>query len=224
MIDDPSKAQSKRSVSWPELRSALTNWRLIPHVIFTIAALAPSSTLSSYAPSLVNSMGFERLESNAMVSVGAWLLIPINLLWGFTADKTRVRGPWVFLGLFIFWGFNLGNYLLIDAGRDARFAMLTLSTAFSFPWHPVNGAWVSANAESAGERSITMAILIMAANCSGIVGKQLFREEDAPKYRNGWTVITGLTTAAAACGIWANVQYYILNKRKLNRTGLSYQY
>ncbi|KAF4775618.1 alternative sulfate transporter [Colletotrichum scovillei] len=224
MIDDPSKAQSKRSVSWPELRSALTNWRLIPHVIFTIAALAPSSTLSSYAPSLVNSMGFERLESNAMVSVGAWLLIPINLLWGFTADKTRVRGPWVFLGLFIFWGFNLGNYLLIDAGRNARFAMLTLSTAFSFPWHPVNGAWVSANAKSAGERSITMAILIMAANCSGIVGKQLFREEDAPKYRNGWAVIAGLTTAAAACGIWANVQYYILNKRKLNRTGLSYQY
>lgn len=69
-----------------------------------------------------------------------------------------------------------------------------------------------------------MAILIMAANCSGIVGKQLFREEDAPKYRNGWAVIAGLTTAAAACGIWANVQYYILNKRKLNRTGLSYQY
>ncbi|GJC81172.1 putative uncharacterized transporter YOL163W [Colletotrichum liriopes] len=90
--------------------------------------------------------------------------------------------------------------------------------------HPVNGAWVSANAKSAGERSITMAILIMAANCSGIVGKQLFREEDAPKYRQGWTVITGLTTVAVACGIWANVQYYILNKRRLGRTGLPYQY
>ncbi|KAK6207606.1 alternative sulfate transporter [Colletotrichum tabaci] len=224
MIDDPSKAHAKRSVSWPELRSALTNWRLIPHVIFTICGLAPSSTLGSYAPSLVNSMGFERLQSNAMVSIGSWLLLPINLLWGFTADKTGVRGPWVFLGLFIFWGFNLGNMLLIDADRNKRFAMLTLSTAFSFPWHPVNGAWVSANAKSAGERSITMAILIMAANCSGIVGKQLFREEDAPKYRKGWTIITGLTTAAVACSIWANVQYYILNKRRLSRTGLSYQY
>ncbi|KAJ0164655.1 putative transporter [Colletotrichum tanaceti] len=224
MIDDPSKAHAKRSVSWPELRSALTNWRLIPHVIFTICGLAPSSTLGSYAPSLVNSMGFERLQSNAMVSIGSWLLLPINLLWGFTADKTGVRGPWVFLGLFIFWGFNLGNMLLIDAGRTKRFAMLTLSTAFSFPWHPVNGAWVSANAKSAGERSITMAILIMAANCSGIVGKQLFREEDAPKYRKGWTIITGLTTAAVACSIWANVQYYILNKRRLSRTGLSSQY
>lgn len=80
------------------------------------------------------------------------------------------------------------------------------------------------NAKSAGERSITMAILIMAANCSGIVGKQLFREGDGPKYRQGWTVITGLVTAAVACGIWANVQYYILNKRRLSRTGLSYQY
>ncbi|KAL0931547.1 alternative sulfate transporter [Colletotrichum truncatum] len=224
MLDDPSKAHPKRSVSWPELKGALTNWRLIPHIIFTIAALSPSSTLSSYAPSLVASMGYDRLQSNAMVSIGAWILIPVNLFWGWIADKTKVRGPWVFLGLFIFWGFNLGNMLLIDSDRTRRFTMLTLSTAFSFPWHPVNGAWVSMNAKSAGERSITMAMLIMAANCSGIVGKQLFREEDAPKYRQGWTVITGLVTAAVACGIWANVQYYILNKRRLSRTGLSYQY
>ncbi|KAJ3957463.1 hypothetical protein N0V92_005963 [Colletotrichum tropicale] len=224
MLDDPSKAHPKKSVSWPELREALTNWKLIPHVIFTIAALSPSSTLSSYAPSLVASMGYDRLQANAMVSIGAWILIPVNLFWGWIADKTRVRGPWVFLGLLIFWGFNLGNLLLIDSDRTKRFTMLTLSVAFSFPWHPVNGAWVSMNAKSAGERSITMAILIMAANCSGIVGKQLFREGDGPKYRQGWTVITGLVTAAVVCGIWANVQYYILNKRRLSRTGLSYQY
>ncbi|EQB56921.1 putative transporter [Colletotrichum gloeosporioides] len=224
MLDDPSKAHPKKSVSWPELREALTNWKLIPHVIFTIAALSPSSTLSSYAPSLVASMGYDRLQANAMVSIGAWILIPVNLFWGWIADKTRVRGPWVFLGLLIFWGFNLGNLLLIDSDRTKRFTMLTLSVAFSFPWHPVNGAWVSMNAKSAGERSITMAILIMAANCSGIVGKQLFREGDGPKYRQGWTVITGLVTAAVVCGIWANVQYYILNKRRLSRAGLSYQY
>lgn len=29
---------------------------------------------------------------------------------------------------------QLGNMLLIDADRNKRFAMLTLSTAFSFPW------------------------------------------------------------------------------------------
>ncbi|TEA15264.1 putative transporter [Colletotrichum sidae] len=224
MFDDPTKAQPRRKVSGPELKAALTNWRLIPHIIFTIAALSPSSTLSSYAPSLVASFGYEKLQANAMVSIGAWLLIPVNLLWGWLADRTKVRGPWVFLALLIFWGFNLGNMLLIDSQRTQRFAMLTMSVAFSFPWHPVNGAWVSMNAKSAGERSITMAMLIMAANCSGIVGKQLFREEDAPKYRQGWTVITGLVTAALVCGIWANVQYYILNKRRLKRTGLKYQY
>lgn len=37
-------------------------------------------------------MGFERLESNAMVSIGAWLLIPINLLWGFTAYALLRQG------------------------------------------------------------------------------------------------------------------------------------
>ncbi|KAK1974048.1 hypothetical protein LZ30DRAFT_432184 [Colletotrichum cereale] len=49
-------------------------------------------------------------------------------------------------------------------------------------------------------------------------------EENAAKYRQGWTVITGLTTAAAACGIWASIQCYILNKRMLSRTGCAYQH
>lgn len=60
-----------------------TNWRLIPHVILTIAGLAPASTMGSYSPTLVRSFGYERLASNALVSIGGWVLIINNLLWGY---------------------------------------------------------------------------------------------------------------------------------------------
>ena len=33
----------------------------------------------------VSSYGYDRLKSNAMVSIGAWLLVVANVTWGFAA-------------------------------------------------------------------------------------------------------------------------------------------
>ena len=79
---------------------------------------------------------------------------------------------------------------------------------------PVNGSWLALNARTAGERSITMAMFIMAANCSGIVGSQLFQSSDAPYYPVAWTAIICMTSAAIVFCIIANLQYRILNRRR----------
>ncbi len=58
-----------------------------------------------------------------------------------------------------------------------------------------------------------MAVFIMSANCSGIIGSQLFQSADAPLYRTGWSVIVALTTLALVSAVFANVQYWWLNRR-----------
>ncbi|KAK3330042.1 alternative sulfate transporter [Apodospora peruviana] len=214
LLDDNTKQHTHQHVTRAELKAVLTNWRLIPHILLTICALAPSSTLFAYAPSLVISFGYERLKSNAMISIGAWILLVTNVSWGVIADRIGFRGPMVALGLFIYWGFVLGNRILITSTNStARFAMLTLSIAFSSNWHPINGSWMALNAKTAGERSITMAIFIMAANTSGIVGSQLFQAKDAPLYQTGWTVIISLASVGVVASIFANLQYYLLNRK-----------
>jgi hypothetical protein len=89
---------------------------------------------------------------------------------------------------------------------------------------PVNGSWLALNTSSPGERSVVMAIHVMAANCAGIVGGQLFRSEDAPLYVKGWNIVVGLSTVGVVLSILANIQYYLGNRRQLSRTGLKYQY
>lgn len=39
----------------------------------------------SYALTLVKSFGYERLRSNALVSVGQWIQLVLNVTWGITA-------------------------------------------------------------------------------------------------------------------------------------------
>lgn len=63
--------------------------------------------MGAYAPSLVVSFGFDRLKSNAMLSIGAWLLLVTNITWGTAADRLRLRGPMVFLGVLFLWGFTV---------------------------------------------------------------------------------------------------------------------
>jgi len=74
------------------------------------------------------------------------------------------------------------------------------------------------NSMTAGERSITMAILIMSANSSGIIGSQYFQQQDGPLYRTGWTVIISMISLALVASAVANIQYFILNRRKGGRT------
>ncbi|KAK0751655.1 alternative sulfate transporter [Schizothecium vesticola] len=205
-LDDPTKAEPRRT---------LTNWKLLPHILLTICGLAPASVFMSYAPSLVVSFGFDRLQANAMTSIGAWILLVTNITWGTVSDRIGARGPMVTLGLLLLWGAALGNRLLIEStDRNLRFAFITLSIAFSANWHPTNGSWMALNASTAGERSLTMAVLIMAANTAGIVGSQIFQQADRPLYRTGWTVIVSLVSFALVASVVANAQYYFLNKRR----------
>ncbi|KAL2271333.1 hypothetical protein VTJ83DRAFT_704 [Remersonia thermophila] len=211
--DDPTKFQPRRNVSWGEVKDTFTNWRILPHFLMAILGLAPAHTMGSYAPSLVVSFGYDRLKSNAMLSIGSWILFILNLVWGYAADKTGRRGPMVLLGVFCFWGFTLGSRLVIDSQNpNLRFGLLIATIAFQAPWHAVNGSWLALNARSAGERSITMAIFVMSANIAGIIGGQIFQARDAPLYHTGWTVIIVLCSISLAMAITANLQYWLLNK------------
>ena len=120
----------------------------------------------------------------------------------------------VTLGLALWWGFALGSRLLIySKDNHMRFGIITAAIACSSIWHPVNGSWMALNSRSSGERSITLAVFIMSANASGIVGSQLFQASDAPLYRVGWSVIVALVTLALVSSFVANIQYLVLNYR-----------
>lgn len=217
-LDDPSKAQGRPHVSWSEFKRTFQNWRLIPHFLTGLCGMAPSWTMGSYAPILVASFGYGRLTANAYVSIGGWILLVSNAAWGYLADKYQRRGAMVFIGILAFWCFTLGNRLSVYSENETqRFALLVVGVAFSSCWHPTNCSWVSLNAKTPEERSISMAIMIMSANLAGIIGTQLFREDDAPHYPMGWTAILILVSLALVFTVLANLQYFILNRRLRNK-------
>ncbi|KAJ3459493.1 hypothetical protein MRS44_015566 [Fusarium solani] len=233
ILDDPTKGVRVGSnVTWGELRRVLTNWRLLPHVITTIAAISPAQGLGTYSPSLVAGMGFSNLSAIAMMTVPPWVLLIGNLSCGFIScvilskrprlgtnsfclrDKLKSRGPVVLVALICNLAFMIANRSMIHSQDGiARFCLLAVGNFFSTSWHPVHGSWLSMNCISEAERSVTMAIHIMGANVAGIVGAQIFRSDDSPPfYPRGWTVILSLVATAVVATLVSNLQYLILNR------------
>ncbi|KAF1814346.1 alternative sulfate transporter [Eremomyces bilateralis CBS 781.70] len=224
LLDDPSKAIQRPHIEWSELKKALANWTVYPHLVLTISAIAPMAALTSYSPTIVASFGYGRLQANALVSIGSWCSMVVCIIWAWGADRTKVRGPFVFGGLLIYWGIVIGNRMLVHSkNSQARFAFLTLATIFSAPGHPVNASWVALNAGTAAQRAIAMALFMVSSNLSGVVGYQLFQKKDAPNYPVGWAVIIALVTFGLFCAAGANIQYWLLNGRVFRRN-LRYKY
>jgi hypothetical protein len=60
-----------------------------------------------------------------------------------------------------------------------------------------------------------MALVVMAANCAGISGSQIFRTSDAPKYVHGLTAICAIAGASWALAAILCVLYYIRRHKEI---------
>ncbi|CAK7219942.1 hypothetical protein SEUCBS140593_004065 [Sporothrix eucalyptigena] len=220
-LDDPNAGQLQRRMTFKDVTSTLANLKLWLHVLLTTVGLAPSTALWSYAPTIVSSFGYNTLNSNAMTSVGQWISVALVIIGGFIADKWGRRGYFVLLAVTIELAFTVAYKCLPDdTNKGTKYAMLTLASATCSWWHAVNGSWIAINGKTPAERSIRMALFIMAANCAGIVGGQLFRSDDKPYYHRGWTIAVAFMAFSVAVVLVLLVLYALANKRIKKEAGI----
>lgn len=213
-LDDPTAGPLQRRVSWDDIKVTLSSGKVWLHVLLTTVGLAPSTALWSYAPTIVASFGYNTLASNAMTSVGQWVSVVLVIIGGFVADRWGRRGYFVFIAVFIEFVFTVAYKCLPDyTGRSTKFALLTLASATCSWWHAAHGSWLAINARTPAERSIRMALFIMAANCAGIVGGQLFRSDDLPYYHRGWTIAVAFMAFSVAVTLALLALYATANRR-----------
>ena len=75
---------------------------------------------------------------------------------------------------------------------------------------------MSLTCDDSEERALAMAMVIMAANTAGIYGAQIFRQDDKPKYRRGFSINLGVLAVGLALAILRKVDQ--LRQRRRQRT------
>lgn len=212
LLDDPAKEKKKKHISLNGFKRAFGNWRLWLHFLITLCNNGPQRAFDTYSPSIVNSFGFRNLESNALASVGFWLQVPVSFIFSWVSDHFNCRGETVIAGL----ACHLTGYIFnrafteMSGQRGVKYFGVVWTQTFGTFSHPLNIAWMSLTARDTEERALAMAMVIMGANTAGIYGAQIFRSDDKPKYRRGFSI----AIAILAFGLFLAILRYLDSLRQ----------
>ncbi|KAF2642678.1 MFS general substrate transporter [Massarina eburnea CBS 473.64] len=189
----------------------IIHYRRWPSFISTFAVFSTWSPLTTYTPSIIVSLGFNRIEANALACVGGFLALGIVFFFGWLSDRTNKRGLTVILAQVCYLLMLILCYSIhAHVGRWSRYVLWTFVNAFAIGYHPVHNSWVQLNCKESGERSISIAMWVMSAITGLMVGTQYFRGDDAPFYYKGLrTMICMVSVGIFFAGLqWAVYQWW----------------
>ncbi|KAL4969849.1 major facilitator superfamily domain-containing protein [Aspergillus stella-maris] len=220
LIDDPMKGKKKRNIGLSAFRRAFTDWRIWVHFLITLCNNGPQRAFDTYAPSIVTSFGFGNLVSNAMAAVGLFLQVPVSFAFSWVSDHYNRRGETVMLGFFCHLLGYIFNRTFTDVPkRGVRYFGVVWTQTFGTFSHPLNIAWLSLTCNDSEQRALAMAGVIMNANIAGIYGAQIFRSDDKPLYRRGFSVAISVLAVGLSLAIVRFVDTLILKRKKVRAVG-----
>ena len=133
-----------------------------------------------------------------------------------TTLSERHNKRWI-LGIFSQLWMLPGTLALIflpsSTGRWSFYAVVTIITSYPSP-NPIHVAWCSRLSNTVRARTVSAALYNMSVQLSAIIAANIFREDDAPRYRRGNSVLAGFCGLTIALYTFTRVYYRIRNKQK----------
>ncbi|KAL4925258.1 major facilitator superfamily domain-containing protein [Aspergillus undulatus] len=214
LLDDRNKAAGDIKITGRDIWNTVRQPRVIQHFFITLVAMSGFQGLTQYTPSMIKSFGFGAVRANALASVPVYCGMLLILILSYLSDKTGHRGPFVLIA--ITW--NVISYACLrvtpaTSGRWHRYGVIAVANVSYASMHILNIGWLSVYCKSPQERSVAMALVVMAANCAGISGSQIFRTEDKPLYLHGLTAICALAAASWVLALALNLQSYFWHQK-----------
>ncbi|RDW68703.1 uncharacterized protein DSM5745_08463 [Aspergillus mulundensis] len=214
LLDDPKKSAGHIKITGRDIWTTVRQPRIIQHFFITLVAMSGFQGLTQYTPSMIKSFGFSAVRANALASVPVYCGMLWVLILSYLSDKLNHRGPFVLIA--ITW--NVISYACLrttpaTSGQWHRYGVIAAANVSYASMHVLNIGWLSVYCKTPQERSVAMALVVMAANCAGISGSQIFRTEDKPLYLHGLTAICALAAASWVLALALNLQSYFTHRR-----------
>ncbi|CAI7617521.1 unnamed protein product [Penicillium pancosmium] len=144
-IDCAPKNISESKIPLKVIVETLTNVSKWPHFLATACVFATWSPLTTYTPSIIMSLGFSRVQSNALTAIGNMMTLPVVFFFAWLSDKSCRRGMAVMIAIMPYVDFW------------SKFGLWTTVNALAVGYHPIHNAWIQMNSRSSEERSIGVA-------------------------------------------------------------------
>ncbi|KAE9572462.1 hypothetical protein CGMCC3_g11408 [Colletotrichum fructicola] len=201
-------------IPWALVWKTVSHYRRWPHYVSTFCAFSTWSPLTTYTPSIIMALGFDRISANALAAVGATLAMVVVFAFATMSDRTNKRGGTVLTAHICYLTILVvARSVHPHVGKWPRWGLWTAINAFSVSYHPAHNTWVQVNCREAGERSIAIAMWVMSAISGLMVGSQYFRANDLPFYDRGLLTMIIMVSVGMAFALLQELVYFVHNRR-----------
>lgn len=192
---------------------SLTDWKTYAACVMYMGVDGALYAFAIFLPSIIKELGFTATKAQ-LLSVPPYILACLlTVLTGFCADRWKRRGIFnLTLPLFSIVGFAL----LLGQSRPAVSYFATFLCAMGiYPCISNTISWVSNNVEGVYKRGVTIGMFIGWGNLNGVMSSNVYRKEDAPRYRLGHAVVLGYLVV----GLWGGslINWWALRRENAKR-------
>ncbi|GAA5795862.1 hypothetical protein HPULCUR_001224 [Helicostylum pulchrum] len=160
---------------------ALTDWKVWIYMTMFFCGSVPNTSISNFLPSIVKGMGYDnKLSANLMSAppyVGAMIAV------AYSSDRKKERTFHAIAGASV----CLVGYIILNVfvERAVLYTGVCIAVAGIFVINPIVNAWLTGNIAPDMKKSVATAMAVSANNSAGLLGSNIYRHSDAPRYLRG---------------------------------------
>ncbi|KAF2102142.1 MFS general substrate transporter [Rhizodiscina lignyota] len=195
--------------------AALKEWRTWAAVVMFWGCATAVYAFTFTIPVVILELGYTAANAQLMtipVYVVAMLFV---IFWAYVSDHFKVRSTFIVIG-FMFAVCGLIALLCIPHPK-----MPGVTYFFLFPTamgiycpQQLIVSWTANNSAPSSKRAIAMALLLSIGNLSGVLGSNIFIQNEAPRYWAGYGTCLGLVVAAQIMALVLRRSYAKINAER----------
>ncbi|KAJ4479892.1 major facilitator superfamily domain-containing protein [Lentinula lateritia] len=217
--DDPTKGDmhNREGLSLKRLWTAVCDYDLWPLYLLGLMFGIPGAPPSTYLTLSLRNLGFSTFTTNLLTIpstvAGMITMFAITMVSEVLNERTFVamnEDLWVL-------PFLVALYCLPENPNQWVYFGLA-SGLLSYPYtHPIQVGWCSRNAGAVASRTVNASIYNMFVQATSVISAQIYRADDAPRYRRGNLTLIIICCFNVVVLYPATKAYYIWRNRQRDR-------
>ncbi|KAH6679971.1 major facilitator superfamily domain-containing protein [Plectosphaerella plurivora] len=206
-------SQGNAKLNWNDAKETLLTFRLWVHYFTYLCLGVGVSSLSLFAPTIVQGLGYRDLQAQLFTVPPYAVAYVVTLGAGILSDKKKMRG------LIAGTCFSVGAIAFIIQATlpgeqfAVRYGFLCIATAGVFAGLPALCAWVSDNVRNTTAGSLASGLNIAFTGPGQIIGVWIYRAQDKPFYKLGHALNAGFLIVGALLSFGLCWHYSRMNKK-----------
>ncbi|KAM0716315.1 hypothetical protein Q7P37_007760 [Cladosporium fusiforme] len=215
--EDPSKGDmhNRQPITPKLLWASMKDYDMYPLYAIGLTGLIPATPPALYFTLNLRSFGFSVLVTNLLTIPNTILSMIGLLLLTYLSEKWNERSFTAMSAQLYRLPFLIVLYVvdINSINRWVAFAVLTLLLGTPSA-HPLQVSWNSRNSNAVRLRTVSAALYNMTVQSAGIIASNVYRADDAPRYREGNKTLIAICILTMVQYLFTKAYYIWRNKSR----------